>query len=220
MLSDATLTISYSFANNLLDNGPLGINGTGTSVQYTISGRVGSGLSLVVSPSYLQATGLVYLGTDGHPYSFSIWIKPTMINAGTIIHVSSGTSTIPWSMPVLGFTSAGNVGVQGCSTTSNTVSLIGPVLSSGMWTHIVVTYDSSTRLRLWVNGTQYAASPGSFVSSTIDAPVTVILGTSIGIVSNCSLGVISMGQYSGAMDEFQLFSRELTAADVLSLANP
>jgi hypothetical protein len=220
VLSDATLTVAYSFADNLLDNGPLGINGTGTSIQYTISGRVGPGLILAVSPSYVQATGLVYLGTDEHPYSFSIWVKPTMINGGTIIHVSSGTSTIPWSMPVLGLTSAGNVGVQGCSTTSNTVSLIGPVLSPGMWTHLVVTYDSSSQLRLWVNGTQYAASPGSFISSTIDAPVTVTLGASVGNISNCSLGVITMGQYSGFIDEFQLFSRELSAADVLSLASP
>ena len=198
----------------------MGINATGTSVQYTVSGRVGIGLILSLSPSYVQATGLVYLGTDGHPYSFSIWVNPTTINGGTIIHVSSGTASIPWSMPVLGFTSAGNVGVQGCSTTSNTVSVTGPIITPGVWIHLAVTYGPSSRLQLWVNGTQYAASPASFTSSTIDAPVNVILGTSIGNAGSCSSGVITMGQYSGSMDEFQLFSRELSAADVLSLANP
>ena len=173
-----------------------------------------------MNPSHVQASGLVYLGTDGHPFSFAIWVQPATINGGTIIHVSSGSGSTPWSMPVLGFTSTGNVGVQGCSTTSNGMSLTGPVLSPGVWTHLAVTYDPSSQLRLWVNGTQYVASMSSFTSSTIDAPVTVTLGASPSSVGVCSSGVITTGQYSGCMDEFRLFSRELSAVDVLSLATP
>lgn len=219
VLSDATLTVSYTFANDLLDSGPLGINGTGTDFQFTNSGRIDQALDLLMNPSYIQAAGLVYLGTDGYPYSMATWIKPTMTTNGTIIHVSSGTSGVSWSMPMLGFTSAGKVGVQAC-TTSGAVSITGPVVTIGVWTHLTVTYSQSNKLRLWVNGTQSGISSTTFNSSSINAPVTITLGTSTSSVGVCSASVISMGQYSGSIDEFRLFSRELSSSDIASLANP
>lgn len=216
VLRDATLTVSYAFSNDLLDNGPLGINGTGTNFQFTASGRAGQGLDLSNTPSYVQAAGLVYLGIDNQPYSLSIWVNPTTTAVGTIIHVSSTTASIPWSMPMLGFTSAGNVGVQGC-TASAAISLTGPVVPTATWTHLAVTYSPSDRLRLWVNGTQFGSPSATFTSSSIDAPVTITLGASVGNHSVCTSGVISMGQYAGYMDEFRLFSRELNATDVWNL---
>ena len=216
VLRDATLTVSYTFSNDLLDNGPLGINGSGSNFQFTASGRAGQGLDLSNTPSYVQAAGLVYLGTDNQPYSLSIWINPMTTTGGTIIHVSSATTNIPWSMPMLGFTSAGNVGAQGCSA-SAAISLTGPVVPIAAWTHLTVTYSPSNRLRLWVNGTQFGSPSAIFNSSTIDASVTITLGASVGNNSVCTSGVITRGQYSGSMDEFRLFSRELNATDVWNL---
>ncbi|CAF4559115.1 unnamed protein product, partial [Rotaria magnacalcarata] len=106
VLYEATLTFSYSFENNLLDSGALGINGTGTNVAYSTSGRVNNCLSLLSNSSYLQVTNLVLLGTVGQPYSFSIWIKPNTVVGGTIFHVSSVTAGIGWCIPMLGFTSS------------------------------------------------------------------------------------------------------------------
>ncbi|CAF0993632.1 unnamed protein product [Didymodactylos carnosus] len=168
------LTVSYTSANNLLDNGPLGINGAGTNFQFTAFGRIDQGLDLLVDPSYVQVTGLVYLDTKDYPYSVAVWIRPTMITNGTIIHVSSDTNDTSWSMSMLGFTSAGNVGVQDC-TTSNAVSITEPVVATGMWTHLTVAYAQSNQLRLWINETVYGTSSTIFTSSTADAPVTVTL---------------------------------------------
>ena len=221
MLRDATLTVSYSFNNiSLIDDGTLGINGTGTNVQYTTVGRVGSGLSLSSSPSFVQASGLVYLGTNSYPYSVSIWIQPTSITSGTIVQVSSSLAPLTWSMPMLGFTSTGRIGVQACGSTGAVV-ITGPVSSVGVWTHLTVTYSPSNGLRLWINGTQYGSGSGAFASATINALVTVTLGSSPSSAAGpCTVGVIVTGQYSGFMDEFELFSRELSSGDVLNLANP
>ncbi|CAF4839025.1 unnamed protein product, partial [Rotaria socialis] len=109
----------------------LGINGTGITIGYSTSGRVNNCLSLLSNLSYVQATNLVLLGTVGQPYSFSIWIKPTTVAGGTIFHVSSGTTGLSgWCIPVLGFTSSGNVGVQ--SWNHNSVSITGPVVTTNV----------------------------------------------------------------------------------------
>ncbi|UJR12646.1 hypothetical protein I4U23_016820 [Adineta vaga] len=220
VLRDATLTVSYTFNNNtLLDDGPLGINGTGINVQYTTSGRVNQSLKLSNSSSFVEARGLVYLGTNGYSYSIVIWIRPASVAGGTIVHVSPTSGTVTWSMPMLGFTSAGNIGVQSCSS-SGVVSLTGPVISTGVWTHVAITYSSLNGLRLWINGTQFNTSSSTFVWSTINAPVTITLGASPSSVGACASGVITTGQYSDLLDEFQLYSRELSATEVMNLATP
>ncbi|CAF4960359.1 unnamed protein product, partial [Rotaria socialis] len=127
VLYEATLTFSYSFEDNLLDSGTLGINGTGTTIAYSTPGRVNNCLSLLSNSSYVQATNLVLLGTVGRSYSFSIWIKPNIVAGGTILHVSSGTTGVGWCIPMLGFTSSGNVGVQGWNHSA--VSITGPVVT-------------------------------------------------------------------------------------------
>ena len=219
VLRDATLTVSYTFNDTLVDDGPLGINGTGANVQYFNSGRVDAALDVSNNPSFVQASGLVYLGTDGHPYSIALWIRPTIVTSGTIIHVSPSSGATTWSMPMLGFLSTGQIRAQACGS-SGAVNLTGSIPFVGAWTHVAITYSQSTRFRLWINGTQVASSASSFVSSTIDAPVTITLGASpLASAGSCVTAGIVTGQYSGLIDEFQLYSRELTAAEILTLAS-
>lgn len=219
VLRDATLTVSYTFNNTLIDDGPLGINGTSSNVQYSSSGRRDYALNISTTSSFVQAYGLVYLGTDGYSYSISLWIQPMVVTSGTIIHLSPSSGSTIWSMPILGFLGTGQIRVQGCSS-SGTVDLTGPISIPGVWTHIAITYSQSTRFRLWVNGTLVAISPSSFVSSTIDAPVTITLGSSpMSASGSCATTSIVMSQYNGLIDEFQLYSRELTATEIAILAS-
>ncbi|CAF4274495.1 unnamed protein product [Rotaria magnacalcarata] len=218
VLYEATLTFSYSFENNLLDSGALGINGTGTNVAYSTSGRVNNCLSLLSNSSYVQVTNLVLLGTVGQPYSFSIWIKPNTVVGGTIFHVSSVTAGIGWCIPMLGFTSSGNVGTQ--SWNGSFVSITGPVVTTNVWTHLTVTYGPSNGLRLYVNGAQYGSASGSYTYQATGTPILLLLGSSLSGLGVCKSGIITMGQYNGYIDEFELYSRELSSANVYSLANP
>jgi len=219
VLRDATLTFEYTFDNqSLLDSGPLKINGTGLNYQFINPGRVNYSLSLSVNQSYVQATGLVLLGIDKQSHSFSLWIKPTNISGGTIIHVSRFVTGDGWCFPLLGFSNSSNLIVQ--SWNSSSVTLVGPVITVNVWTHIAITYSTSNGTRLWINGNQYGSSSGAFNYVTPNVPVVVTIGSSLDGQNSCSSGGIEMGQYFGEIDEFQLYSRELSSTDINSLANP
>ena len=217
VLRDATLTVAYTFDDTLLDSGPLGINGTGTNYSYSASGRVNRSLALLNNSSYVQATGLVLLGTNAYPYSLSIWIKPLVITQGTIIHVSASASGSGWCIPMLGFTSSGNVAAQ--SWNSGSVNITGPPAVLNAWSHIAVTYESTSGLRLWINGSQYGVATDAFSFTAANTTVTLTLGSSIDGTHICASGGINDGQYVGYMDEFRLYSRELSASDILDLSN-
>ena len=215
VLSDATLTVSYSFDGNLLDSGTLAINGSGTSFSYSTIARSNQSLALLLNPSFVQAIGLVLLGTSGQAYSFAIWIRPLVVSSGTIVHVSGSPSGLNWCIPMLGFTSSSAIGVQGWN--AGPVTLTGPAAVANVWTHLAVTYSSSNGLRLYVNGTQSGASSATYSYTAAGFPVTLTLGQSRSGTGTCSTGNIVMGQYLGYMDQFQLYSRELTASFVSSL---
>ncbi|CAM4763596.1 unnamed protein product [Rotaria magnacalcarata] len=131
ILSDATQIVAYIFDNTLLDSGLLGINGSGVNYSYTYSGRVCLGLSLSTTASYAQVQGLVLLGTSGEAYSMAIWSNPIINTVGTIIHVSPTVTGGIWSMPMLGFTNTGRIGVHGCST-GGSILLTEPIVASNV----------------------------------------------------------------------------------------
>ncbi|CAF4842628.1 unnamed protein product [Rotaria sp. Silwood1] len=220
VLDDATNVAYLSFDDNsLLDSGPLLINGTGTSYSYTSLGRVNAALTLSGSSSYIQITGLRRLGTSGWPYSVAIWIKPTSSSGGTIMHLSSGTAgTGSWCIPIMGFTSAGQIAIN--SWSGGNVVLTGPIVSLNSWTHVAATYSSSNGERLYVNGAQYGSSSSTYTFSASSVPMTITLGNSLSGIGYCATGTIQMGQYSGSLDEFRVYARELTASEVYSLAHP
>ena len=98
------------------------------------------------------------------------------------------------------------------------VAIIGPQIPTNNWTHIVQTWSSSNGLRLYVNGGLY----GSATMATYNAgapPECISLGTSV-FGTYCNTGQIVMGKYFGALDEFYVYNRELTADEVCLLAHP
>ena len=221
VLDDATLVANVPFDNNtLLDVGPLLINGSGSNYSYTPSGRVNQALSLQLSVSYAQVTGLRRLGTVSWPYTVAVWIYPTNGSGGTIMHLSSRTDGSPlgWCIPIMGLTSSGQIAIN--SWNGSNVPLTGPFAPLLAWTHVVATYSSSNGERLYVNGTQYGSASGGYTFVASGVPMTITLGSSLLGIGVCSSGTIQMGQYHGSLDEFRVYARELTAAQVSALANP
>jgi hypothetical protein len=78
--------------------------------------------------------------------------------------------------------------------------------------HIAYTCSSGYGMRLYVNGAQYATS-GSFSTAAARAPVYITIGSKL-----CS--PLYGGSFDGVVDEFYVFSRELTATEILALVNP
>lgn len=221
ILDGATLVAYLKFDGNLLlDSGPLAINGTGSSFSYVSSGRVNQGLSLTGTSSYVQITGLRRIGTNSWPYTVAIWINPTNTAGGTVMHLSSrtdGAQTNAWCLNIIGFTSGGQIAVN--SWNGGNVFVTGPTAALNTWTHVAGTYSATNGLRLYVNGVLIGAS-ATFGFSAGGVPMTITLGSSLLGQGICNTGSISAGQYRGSLDEFRVYARELTAAEIVKLANP
>ncbi len=220
VLLDATLVAYLPFdGNTLLDSGPLLINGTGTNYTYTSSGRLNGALSLPGSSSSVQITGLRRIGTNSWPYSVAIWIYPTSLAGGTIMHLSSRTDGAPsggWCLPIMGLTSSGHIAID--SWNNSNVPITGPAVPLNTWTHVVGTYSLTNGERLYVNGT-LKASVGGYSFSTGGVPMTITLGSSLLGTGMCRTGTIQMGRFYGSLDEFYVYARELSAVEVDTLFN-
>ncbi|CAF4393510.1 unnamed protein product, partial [Adineta steineri] len=85
------------------------------------------------------------------------------------------------------------------------------------WTHIAQVFGSISGNSLYINGTLVAS-----VSTATRRPAGpyTILGASPANTSYCKAGSISMGQFSGSIDEYYVFARALTSIDICRLANP
>ena len=219
ILREATLTVEYTFDDNntLLDSGPLGINGSGFNYSYTNSCRVNQCLALLNSPSYIQVKGLVLLGTSIQSYSFSLWIKPINTTGGTIIHVSGTSIGLGWCIGMLGFSNSGGIYAQ--SWPGGVVAVAGPTIAVNVWTHVAITYSAPNGLRLWINGTQYGSGSVPFNYGAAGLPVFATIGSCLS-GTGCSASGMINGQYYGYIDEFKLYSRELSSTDIYNLANP
>jgi hypothetical protein len=219
ILNDASLIAHFTFDNNYNDVGPNSMIGTynpqGNSGLSFISGRVNQSLNFNSWNSYFQSCGFYALGQN-QSYSIAMWVQPSY-QSGTLFHLSStATGSGGWCLPMIGFSSNGSIVVQ--TWNGSTVSIMGPILPINTWTHIVQTYSSTNGLRLYINGGLYGSAPvNTFSSSSLT--MCVLLASS-GLGTNCQTGLISMGSYSGAIDEFYVYNRELNALEVCPLAHP
>jgi hypothetical protein len=222
ILDDATLTLYFSFeGGSIYDQGPLRINGSRVGATNVVTGPISDALEIgPLADSYFAVSGLVLLGISNQSYSMSIWIKPNSLNGSSIIHVSASSNSDPnnWCLGMLGLSSSGQLIAVTTVGASNDKYIVGPILSLNSWIHAAITYSVTNGLRLYVNGTFWNSTGPLlyFGSGTADY---LFLGSPLSGTS-CGGAHIINGQYSGAIDEFRLYSREISAANVSSLANP
>ena len=223
ILDDATLVAYFSFDSGLLqDSGPNYLTGSISSGVTTVSGHVNQALGFGASSTYFSVGNLVALGTSNKAFSFSFWIKPTTYTGvGTILHVANGPNgytngASPWCVPFIGLDALNRLVAQVWN--GGAVSLVGPTLSLNVWTHVVATYSTASGVTLYVNAAQVGTTNGtSYTASGV--PDYVLLGYYGSLGSSCATGSISAGQFTGAIDEFRIYNRELSPSDVCVLAN-
>ncbi|CAF1498261.1 unnamed protein product, partial [Didymodactylos carnosus] len=216
ILDDATLTAFYSFdSGSFYDSGPNKINGFGFNTS-VVSGKVGQAIQFAQNYSYFQITGLQLLGIPNQPYSIALWIKPTVSVNGTLIHTSNTTTGTDWCIAMLRLDEGGQIIVSSLNGTVRP-SINGTVIKPNVWTHIAQTYSPDNGLTMYVNGSWYE-STGSFAYAASASFDTITIGNPL--LDNLCEKDSSPGQFYGAVDDFRLYSRELSAADVTVLANP
>ena len=94
---------------------------------------------------------------------------------------------------------------------------MGPLVPLRSWTHVVLSYSFASSLRLCVNGS-LCNSSSSFAFVGSGGPNYIFVGSARAATNSSPWPEIA-GQYSGAVDELQVYSRELTANEVNELAN-
>ncbi|CAF3828348.1 unnamed protein product, partial [Adineta steineri] len=216
ILIDATLTTWHSFDSiPLQDSGPLGLITTTNNVTLA-TGKVNQALSFNSTSSYYQIQSFVLLGISNHSYSIALWVKRTSTGGGTLVHLSTQTNGQGWCVTLLGFRSTGEIVTTNSGSTGNEV--VGPILPINVWTHVTSTFSTMNGLRFYINGI-YSASTGVMSYSAAQQAVILTLGNPM-MGGSCNSSSIATGIYSGYLDEFRVYSRELSVADVYTLANP
>ena len=219
ILYDASLIVYFSFdlPNPNADNGPNKLIGTPFNT-ITVTGRVNQSMRFTGAGSYFQMYGLFQVPsgmTSNRPFSVSLWINPTA--SGTYAFVQLFSTLTPLRCTnLLGIVSGGGTTGQIFvnSVNGGTQVLTGPFVTQNVWTHVSVTYGALNGFTLYFNGVYFGATGNvTYLSGTILSTLY------IGYSGACSAGNLN-GAYQGSIDEVYVHNRELTQADVTSLANP
>ncbi|CAF0952846.1 unnamed protein product [Adineta steineri] len=223
ILDDATLVTWNSFDNlPYSDSGSLNLN-VKVSNLTSVSGRVNEAVRFSSNLSYYQMNGFVLLGISNYSYSIALWTRPSSTRGSVLVHLSTTADGNGWCVDLMGFSSSGQIIVTGWHSTSN-VQIVGPILPANVWTHVVTTYSTTNALRLYINGTYYNSSSAfKYVASgtvnilTLGNPLQAVPFNGTG---GCKSQSIVPNVYDGSIDEFGVYSRELSSYDICALANP
>ncbi|HEX7055909.1 MAG TPA: LamG domain-containing protein, partial [Bacilli bacterium] len=171
-----------------------------------VSGKNGNALGLNGTDAYASLpSGIV---SDIDDFTIAAWVKvDTSSNWARIFDFGTGTNTYMFLTP-----KAAGAGLRFAITTNSNGAeqqLNAAALPTGVWKHVAVTLQGSTG-RLYVDGVQVATNPNMTLKPS-----------SLG---STNLNYIGKSQWAdpyfhGSIDEFKIYSRALTAAEVAELAN-
>ena len=217
MLEDATLAACFLFdnANPYGDSGPNSLSSSQSSTTTIVSpGRAGQAISFD-GTSFFQASSFTALGLATQPFSILLWVRPRSTNC-TLVHVSGNTNGGAWCIPFVGITSNGLIAAQGYTGNSTLPCVMSTSTpSSTDWTHIAQTWSATNGLFLYINGVLIGtvSSATTFVASTVSNYVTLGNSLSGSCYGGC-LGIHVPGALNGDIDDFRVYSRELTVSEV------
>jgi autotransporter-associated beta strand protein len=213
-LPQTDLRMDESSGTVAADSSGNGWNGTLVNGASWAAGKLNNAVSLSASSSVSLPSGILAGGTD---FTVSAWVKVNSSTANQRIF-DFGTSTVPGaSVGAYMFLTPNNGAghVRWAITTAgynNEQSIQGPsAIATGTWTHVAVTLSGHVGT-LYVNG----VASGTNTSLTLTP-------SSLGITTNNFIG---KSQYSGdltlqgSVDEFMVFRRALSGAEIAALATP
>ena len=224
ILDSATLMAYYSFdlPNQNTDSGPNGLTGVSTNVAL-VSGRVNQALRFSGTNSFFQAYGFYQLAwgvVSNKPFTIAMWVNPVSIASSTIVQVSpfQNSSLGPaYNMNLMGFWSSGGT-TRGQFVTQlySWPCVFGPFLSLNTWSHVAFTFSPTNGNTQYYNG----VAVGSTGATTSGNVYGTIMWLNIGYNFCWSSAYIPCGGYQGSVDELYVYSRELNASEIYTLANP
>jgi hypothetical protein len=220
ILEMATLAASFTFdgSSPLQDQGPNSVSSQASNYTF-VTGQMLQAISLTGEPSsFFQAWGFLALGIPNQPFSFSLWIQPQSLS-GTILQLSTNASGTGSCIPFMGFSSNGTLIVQ-VKTNTSFVAASYFTLQLNTFSHVVQTWSITNGLQLYVNAVLVSSAVASSYLASSASVNYLTVGNCLQGCTNCSTtpgNKIVQGPFAGAVDQVQVYSREITASDVCNL---
>lgn len=243
ILNDATLTAYYPFdsSTTYLDVGYNSIHGVWNLIT-NVPGRIKQAYAFQYEYSFFQSLAFTAFDSS-EPFSVSFWVYPFVVTGGTLVRIATGIRGDGEScFDMLGFSTTGqlaaglfsNWDAARCPYPNNasypckgTAGITGSTMLVNTWSHIVLTYSSNNGMALYMNGTLQGVtgSFGSFPHTDFDYRnvnlrpyMTVGNARTNGSIPGCLGGnAISPASYQGLIDDFRMYSREITKTEICSL---
>jgi hypothetical protein len=200
--------------NSIVDiaGGATGATWTGTPIYS--AGKVGStALDLRANPNGTTAVTYVdYAISVPSAFTVSLWINTTSVTGANIFNFGQGVS--------VGFVigiNAGTTYAGGFISSANGtfVNVNGSTITANTWTHLAATMSSTPAfagaITIYVNGVQ--AGTGAFGTGYIGYGGVAVTKLRLGSHVN------NDGAFPGQIDDFRIYNRVITAAEIALLAN-
>ncbi|MEO8616839.1 MAG: LamG-like jellyroll fold domain-containing protein [Luteolibacter sp.] len=190
------------------DSSGHGWHGTLVNGAAWAAGKYNNAVSLSGSAHGTLPAGVVSTLGD---FTISTWVKLNSVSNWTrIFDFGSGTGTYMYLTPQNG--STGKIGYAILTRGGSEQQISGgSPLQTGTWTHVAVTLSGSTGT-LYVNGVSVGTNP------SMTAKPSALAGTPQNYIGRSQF---SADPYlDGAVDEFRIYNRALSLAEIQSLAIP
>ena len=232
ILNDASLVVYYPFSNTdpYSDYSVNLCHGIASHTSIISTGHIDQAISFSSSSSYFQAQCFPRMRNGNDAFSISMWINPTSNAGGSVLHLSSLWNGNGTCYDLLGLTASGHIVLQWIMSATNVNSSQGSVVVANKWTHVAVVHQFSNGIRLYINGQLSVSSSTTghlnlYELGTAPLPWYMTFGNTSPLGSpaatNClSSSSIFPGAFSGAIDEFRLYNRELDYQELCVLSNP
>ena len=210
LLNDANLVYYSKFEGN--SNDYKGINnGTDTAITYgTNNGKFGQGASLNGSTSKIVLPANSYTKPTGS-FSISFWIKSTNTSAWKPIYFARKLATYFSGVCILlnnssiYFFCGANTGT-GFPANYFDVNSTGVYVNDGNWHHVVCVHNSGSTIKIYIDGVQRGTND-YIAGVAYDASIVP------------TIGFDGTTYFNGNIDDLAIFTRALSAAEILSYYN-
>ncbi|MEO7933704.1 MAG: LamG-like jellyroll fold domain-containing protein [Chthoniobacterales bacterium] len=212
VLSDliAYLKLDETSGTTAADSSGNGFDATLVNTPTRISGLYGNAVNLASGSSQYATlpAGVMNGQTD---FTLSAWVKLGSISTwARIFDFGTGTTNYMFLCPAPSTANKMRFAIRTPSVTEQQINSGTIVTTTGVWTHVAVTLSGSVGT-LYINGV---------VAGTNSA--MTLTPSSLG---STTLNYIGKSQFNdpylnGAVDEFRIYNRALTAAEVLAQATP
>ena len=192
-----------------VDQSGNGNHGTLTNGASWTTGITGSGVAFGGANDYVRVPSSASINTATTGITVAAWVYRTANQSNWATVATRQTGTTAQEHFFLGFDNAGNYRWFVSTTAGYSSTSLGGPAPLQQWIHVVGTYDGTT-VRFYVNGVENFSTPrtGTIVTDT----TPVILGGSFNDATT------TVGEpFAGRIDEFHLYNRALSAAEVQSL---